>query len=418
MKRILLSLSVLAMACTVNSQTLVNEDFESLNLGDLDGQGGWYTYSVDDDHLDSDFQIVNITNGSQGIEIKGQAAEESIRDCFKNILWDTRTAGNDNLFMSFTLQTGTASASANTFEFGLYDENFGTIATFMYDAVSQELYSGVYATSGGTTSTKYYYLGDDGNGGGAALTLAENTEFTLSLYFDKSTGIVALQGVDGQTAMFTKTYLGARVDTDPKYVDFISYAGTGNTLSTSMFIDNFIVKARPCLVYDTKDDATFAFSESTVCNNLTAVSPTLTDGNVTGVFTSTPAGLTIDANTGLVNASSSTVGTYTVQFASNVANTCDDSTTVSLTIQDCASLPEHFTSAFSVSPNPAKDFITVTMSDNISADDVIRLMTSEGKEVETRVVSSNKEEVFNVSNLEAGIYFVQLADKIEKVVVQ
>ena len=45
-------------------------------------------------------------------------------------------------------------------------------------------------------------------------------------------------------------------------------------------------------------------------------------------------------------------------------------------------------------------------------------MTSEGKEVETRIVSNNKEEVFNVSNLEAGIYFVQFADKIEKVVIQ
>ena len=418
MKRILFSLSVLAMAFTASSQTIVNDDFESFNLGDLDCQNCWFTYSASDDHSESDFQIVNITNGYQGIEIKGQAAEESLRDCFKNISWDTRTAGNDNLFMSFTLQTGTASASANTFELGLYDESFGTIAAFMYDAVSQELFSGVYATSGGTTSTKYYYLVDDGNGGGAALTLAENTEFTLSLYFDKSTGIVALQGVEGQTTLFTKTYLGAKVDTDPKYVDFISYAGTGNTLSTSLFIDNFIVKARPCLVYDTKDDVTFSYSESTLCNTAAAVTPTLTDASVTGTFTSTPAGLSIDASSGLVTASSSTVGTYTVQFASNVDNTCDDSTTVSLTIQDCASLPEHFTSAFSVAPNPAQNFITVTLSDNFLSNGVITLMTSEGKEVETRIVSNNKEEVFNVYNLEAGIYFVKFADKIEKVVIQ
>ena len=51
----------------------------------------------------------------------------------------------------------------------------------------------------------------------------------------------------------------------------------------------------------------------------------------------------------------------------------------------------NLTSAFSVAPNPAQDFITVTLSDNAPKGGLISLMTSEGKEVETRVVSANKE---------------------------
>ena len=418
MKRILLSLSVLAMAYTVNSQTLVDHDFESFDMGELDGQGSWATYSNDDDHLETDFQIVNIPNGSKGIELKGQAGSESTRDMFKNINWENRTTGNDYLYYGFTLQTGATSTSANYFEMGLYNTDFGTIAAFYFDASTRELYSGIYNTSGGETKERFYYLGEDAQENPEALILSENSVVELNMYFDKSNGSVILQGVVGEDALFTKSYFTARSGEDPKYLDFYSYAGTDNVLSSSIFIDDVIVKARPCLLYDTKPDATFSYTEASICNTLSAISPTLTDVSVTGEFTSTPAGLSLNSTNGAVTPTTSMAGTYTIEFTTDVEDVCESSSSVSLTIEDCSSLPEHLTSAFSVAPNPAKDFITVTLSDNSSKGGLISLMTSEGKEVETRVVSANKEEVFNVSNLEAGIYFVQFADKIEKVVIQ
>lgn len=405
MKRILLSLSVLAMAYTATSQTFVSEDFNSLTVGEIGGQGSWLVFP---DPL-PEATVVNIGTGDNVLQLAGSATTGT-KFVYQNLDFSSRTTGNDVLFSTFKFRTGLATTSLNTFDYGFFDDQFNLVFGLRYTPNTNIVEGLIYDTDG--LYRVALVTGGD-------VTLEDDKIYTAYLWYntaEKQAFWIIEDENDSQVCIQVTSYGSAGEIAEFDIV--ANSGGASNTASTNIMYDDISIVARPCLVYDTKDDATFAFSESTVCNNLTAVSPTLTDGNVTGVFTSTPAGLTIDANTGSVNASSSTIGTYTVQFASNVANTCDDSTTVSLTIQDCASLPEHLTSAFSVAPNPAQDFITVTLSDNASKGGLISLMTSEGKEVETRVVSANKEEVFNVSNLEAGIYFVKFADKIEKVVVQ
>lgn len=415
MKRILLSLSVLVMAYTANSQQLAYDDFENYTIGNLQGQPYYYTQSTSSDHSESDFQVVDVPSGTKGVQVTGQSAAQSSKFFYTFIPWSSRTAENDVLYYSFLLKASDITSSKNQFRIAIYDESNNVIGGFGYIPETKELYGRINTTLNGTPGIYRYDLLDNGN---TAYTLTENSEIELGMYFDKTTGAVYLVGYANNVNVFTVADLGDFAGVDPASLRFYSIAGTSNAASSTIYIDEIYMKAKPCVLYNTKDDASFSYTTATVCNTASNLTPALVDGSVTGVFTSTPAGLAINSSTGLITTSTSTPGTYTVQFASNVANTCDDSTTVSITVQDCVGLPEYLSSAFSVAPNPAKFNVTVTLSENVELNSVIRLMTSEGKEVETRIVSNNKEEIFNVSDLEAGIYFIQLGDKIEKVIVE
>ena len=67
--------------------------------------------------------------------------------------------------------------------------------------------------------------------------------------------------------------------------------------------------------------ATFNYASTSYCQNGTNPLPTFIGGGVAGVF-STPAGLSINTNTGLVNLVASTVGTYTVTNTIGASSGC------------------------------------------------------------------------------------------------
>ncbi|PJB15137.1 MAG: hypothetical protein CO118_04955 [Flavobacteriales bacterium CG_4_9_14_3_um_filter_32_8] len=76
------------------------------------------------------------------------------------------------------------------------------------------------------------------------------------------------------------------------------------------------------------------------CNDLTTPQNVTHTGIFTGVFTSSPAGLSIDPNTGAINPSLSTAATYTVTFTVDATPTCPQmiaTTTVTITALDDAS---------------------------------------------------------------------------------
>ena len=80
---------------------------------------------------------------------------------------------------------------------------------------------------------------------------------------------------------------------------------------------------------------------------------------------------------------------------------------------------------FSVYPNPANDFLTIT-ADNIPASEInISISNIEGKEIlnETgKTVSGNYKKQINVENIAKGIYFLKLSSsygvKIQKLIIQ
>jgi gliding motility-associated-like protein len=76
--------------------------------------------------------------------------------------------------------------------------------------------------------------------------------------------------------------------------------------------------------------AAFTYPQPSYCKNAANPSPTIT-GVPGGSFTSTPAGLSINATTGLVNLAASTVGAYTITYSSP-GPLCIGTATFSLTI--------------------------------------------------------------------------------------
>ncbi|UMB53477.1 choice-of-anchor L domain-containing protein [Lutibacter sp. A64] len=78
------------------------------------------------------------------------------------------------------------------------------------------------------------------------------------------------------------------------------------------------------------DDASFSYSVAAYCADGTDPTPTIS-GLAGGTFSST-TGLVINANTGAIDLSASTPGTYTVTYSTGTAGTCTNSSTDSVTI--------------------------------------------------------------------------------------
>lgn len=95
------------------------------------------------------------------------------------------------------------------------------------------------------------------------------------------------------------------------------------------------------LKVETPPSGTFSYAAATFCNNLTSETPIKVALSANGVYTATPAGLSINANTGIINPSLSTVGNYTVSYFIAATAICPAFTTpilpavVSVEIKAC-----------------------------------------------------------------------------------
>ncbi|MCH1612609.1 MAG: hypothetical protein L7S72_04860, partial [Flavobacteriales bacterium] len=78
-----------------------------------------------------------------------------------------------------------------------------------------------------------------------------------------------------------------------------------------------------------KDDATFAYSNTTYCSIDSDPSATIS-GTSGGIFTANSAGLNINSSSGLIDLDASTAGTYTIKYVTT--GTCPDSSSQDITI--------------------------------------------------------------------------------------
>lgn len=84
------------------------------------------------------------------------------------------------------------------------------------------------------------------------------------------------------------------------------------------------------------DDPTFSYTAATYCSGDADPTPTIT-GTLSGTFSASPAGLSINASTGAIDLSASTAGVYDVKYVTSSAD-CPDSSTVSITINESPSI--------------------------------------------------------------------------------
>lgn len=153
------------------------------------------------------------------------------------------------------------------------------------------------------------------NGSASFLANTNNTASTSALVW-------RVNGVD-QTSSIGSTGF---TYTNPQNNAVITcgIAGCSNTVSNAITVS---VTPLP--------SATFSYPASNYCKSFTsAINPTIT-GAPGGTFTSSPAGLSINATTGAINAAASTAGTYTVT-RSVTASGCTGFATFTMTISEAA----------------------------------------------------------------------------------
>src|SRR5690606_22904174 len=128
MKKILLSAAFVIAALTgVNAQELLNDDFDSYNVGDISsdmtgattGQGGWGVFDQSAAST-TNFQFVsesgdNIVLSLTGVDApSATVAPNNARFVFKGFNWADRSAGNNKLSVSYEFYTGDATTSKNS----------------------------------------------------------------------------------------------------------------------------------------------------------------------------------------------------------------------------------------------------------------------------------------------------------------
>ena len=118
---------------------------------------------------------------------------------------------------------------------------------------------------------------------------------------------------------------------------------------------------------------------------------------------------------------SSSVGSHSdTLVAFNVTHdfhVCETKKVNTFTILNCTGLDEISAANFSVFPNPANDVVTVSLSDN-NQNGTIVLTSADGKVIETRNYVNSLSQSFDVKGLTSGVYFFQVGNATEKVIIK
>ncbi len=416
MRKQLLSIGLVCSAFFATSQTLLTENFDALTLGDLATQGGWHNIGSPGSAT-SDLSIVTVSGNNKALQLTGPSTAADYRNAYKALL--ARTAGNDVLYAEFTINTGAAATSSNvTYDFEFQDKKYKALFGFEYiknSGIAQGYY---FDSISPTTHTYAMKLGAIVSNAATDLILLDNQVYTVNMYYDIAKGQAYILVFDSNLAKVGSNAKLVHTNRLPNEIDIKSYGVVGNTAASSVTYDDILVKGRPCLSYDLKENDAFSYAAGVHCIGGSNLASNLVSQTVTGTYSSTPAGLSINSTTGAINLANSTANSYTVKFKVNNANTCQDSTTQAITVANCAGIEEVITSEFSVFPNPSNDVVTLTFSDLISTEGEIKFYSADGKLIESRNYSNHISETFDVKSLKAGIYFFQIGNTTEKVVIK
>jgi hypothetical protein len=268
MKNSLLTIALLISAGAL-SQTLYQENFNTLNLGNLNenvagtaaGQGNWYSIigTESDNTSPTNFSIINSPTDASNkvLSITGSSnagGSRQIAQLGLTTAWTSRTAGNDIIEVEFDFYTGAASSSLNSFRVTIFNGDttpkiLGAIGITKNYTLNSQVHTNLtqgfsYWTAGPGTGN--YVFNDLGPEFSAPVSLPDNTWVHFGLSFNKTTGAIKFKdSYNNLNATFQGTeqwpVITAGMDPAALYVQAIS--GTGNTASAVGIFDNFVVKA-------------------------------------------------------------------------------------------------------------------------------------------------------------------------------
>ena len=325
MKKILLLITLLLSFSISVAQTLINDNYNSLTIGDIgtditgftSGQGDYYTYGG----ANSDYKIASdIPTQDKVVNITGSATATGTKNMYKDIStsWAGRTSGNNIINVEFDVFTGDATLSKNTFRVYIYNSDISAVLGGLMLNFETKAISGIaYYDNAGTLNSYLFNLGS----AGAVINLTASTWVRLGISYNTTTREVVWKGPGFYTGLTGAT--PATGTNDPLEIDYFHTAGTSNTISVTSKFDNLLANANSI-------------------ENLLGSS----DFNLAGT-------------------------------------------------------------KFSLSPNPANDFISVTNSDNILVSG-ISITDLNGRVVKQNSYSNVSNIQVNVSDLASGIYMMNI----------
>ncbi|MFK7746815.1 MAG: T9SS type A sorting domain-containing protein [Kordia sp.] len=167
------------------------------------------------------------------------------------------------------------------------------------------------------------------------------------------------------------------------------------------FADDYATVIKNYIDLHYNDFATFMYAANTYATDDTDPTPTKTTG-VTGVFTATPAGLSINPTTGAIDLSMSTDGVYTI---THTVGDCDlYSASTSMTITNTLSTTDVEEASFAMYPNPTTGKLQIQSTATIAQVKVYNLV---GQQVKAFTLQAGEKSI-DLSNLQTGSYFVNV----------
>jgi gliding motility-associated-like protein len=112
---------------------------------------------------------------------------------------------------------------------------------------------------------------------------------------------------------------------------------TGNTVGTAIYMITPLFHGclgspiTDAITVNPQDNASFVYSSATYCQSGVDPTPTI-NGLPGGIFSATPAGLSINPSTGTINLATSALGPYTLSYSTN--GTCPHTSSITMTIDN------------------------------------------------------------------------------------
>ncbi len=224
-----------------------------------------------------------------------------------------------------------------------------TISGTLNDATAWHIYSGscggtfVGSTAGttfvvtpGSPSTTYFVRGQGGcvsPGTCGSVTISttalDNSSFTYGAAAYCKNGVDPTPTIPGPAGTFTSSPAGLSINATTGTID-VSASTAGTYTITRTTSGTCPSSSTGTVTINNADNSSFTYGAAAYCKN--GADPTPTIPGPAGTFTSSPAGLSINATTGTIDVSASTAGTYTI--TRTTSGTCPSSSTGTVTINN------------------------------------------------------------------------------------
>lgn len=265
MKKILF-LTGLALTANLSfSQSIINDNFENMTLGNLGtditgttpGQGGWYitAAATAPNSAASNFQIVN-NNATHGkvLSILGSSSATGTKQINQNnkltSVWGTRTSGNDILQYEFDFYSGAATTSQNTGRIYLWDGSAANkcVIGFAFNMTTKQHTLIAYSDPAEINGQTGQQVGNWGYTFNQALEA--DTWYKVGMAWDYVTGEIAYKIINENTGVtvLDEIYQGAGAGATPNLANIQVLAVpnttvTANTVAANVIFDNIQLKA-------------------------------------------------------------------------------------------------------------------------------------------------------------------------------